>query len=245
MKHILLIQSRSTSRMIASELEGYKRVVGAQYAVEAISSLDTSLSWDTPEDILEEYDGVILGGSGDFDFDGGRHESDEVRQISQDIKSRMHDLVHHVLQNNFPLLGICFGHQIVGEVLGIRVVHDKGQTKVGTHEVRRTKESETDPIFSQLPESFFAQYAHKDSFSEIPKSAIVLAQSDCCRASALRFGEKAYTMQFHPELTHEEIAWKLQNISGYLPKDVDIRKMIQPSHEASRIIPSFLETVVG
>lgn len=244
MKRILLIQSRQTPHMITSELEGYRRVIGDEYNVDAISSLNESHSWNDPKSLLDEYDAVVFGGSGDFDFDGGRHEEDDARKISQEIKSRVHDLVRYVLQNNFPLLGICYGHQIIGEVLGVQVIHDEAQKKVGSHQVARTEAGSDDPIFSQLPETFFAQYAHKDSLSEIPQGATVLAQSDCCRASVLRFGDKAYTMQFHPELTHEDVVMKLQNSPGYLPEGVDVETLIQPSYEASQIIPLFLKNVV-
>jgi len=244
MKKILLIQSRCTPKMITEEQEGFRKIVGSAYALDAISSLDESHAWNNPHAIVSGYDAVFFGGSGDFDFDGGRHEDDCARTTSQEIKARLSHLVVHLMYEAVPLLGICYGHQIVGEVLGVRVRHDETQKKIGSHPVVVTEEGMNDPIFSKLPTTFFAQYAHKDSLESIPEGATVLARSHCCKASALRFGNHAYTMQFHPELTHDDVAWKLRNTPGYLPEGVEVESIVKPSSEASRIIPLFLETVV-
>lgn len=243
-RNILIIQSRCMPHTILSEQEGYRRVIGDQYRLSFLSSLDDTHAWHSPEEILNEYDAVILGGSGDFDFDGGRDHEDEARSTSRVITERVRNVVLHALERDFPLLGICYGHQIVSEVLGVRVVHDHAQKKVGTHPVILTDAGKSDVLFKDLPDVFGAQYMHKDSLSDIPEGAVLLAKSDCCKASVLRFGSRVYTMQFHPELRAEDLLWKIEAIPGYLPSGVDPRSITQPSPDASRIIPRFLEYVL-
>lgn len=244
MKKVLIIQSRSTKEIIDSEQLGYRRVIGNFVNIDFVSSLDESIDWSRPEDMLNTYNAVIFGGSGDFDFDGGRRHDDVACTISKEIVSRVRNLVLYAIDEDFPMLGICFGHQIVSEVLGVRVIHDQSQRKVGSYQVVLTDEGKKDPLFSFLPERFVAQYMHKDSLSDCPTEAVLLANSDCCRASALRFGSCVYTMQFHPEITAEEVSWKLAQYPGYVPQGIDLGSIIKPSTEASLIIPRFIETIV-
>ena len=83
---------------------------------------------------------------------------------------------------------------------GGMVTNDREQSKMGAYEVSLTEEGKQDPLFKDLPETFYAQYAHKDSVTNLPDGATLLASSPVCKFAALRYGEKIYTMQFHPEV---------------------------------------------
>lgn len=231
--------------MVAAEQDEYRRAIGDAACIDFVSSLDTTLLWDKPALLWGSYDAVMLGGSGEFDFDGGRAIDDDARITSQEIVVRLRPFIEWVVASDVPLLGICYGHQIVSETLGVPVVNDHAQKKVGSYEVILTEEGKQDKVFGQLPERFLVQYGHKDSLSLLPTGAVLLAQSRVCRTSALRFGKNVYTMQFHPELTREDIYIKLANSPGYLPEGVDLETLLQPSLEASRIIPLFVSSVVS
>lgn len=245
MKKVLLIQSRKAPYMLGVEKEEYARALEGRAELVCISSLDESLSWNTPPVILFGYDALIVGGSGDFDFDGGRARDDEARLISKEIAERLRPLILYILEKDFPLLGVCYGHQIVAEVLGVTVLHDKAQTKVGSFEVALTEAGKRDALFGDMPETFMAQYGHKDSVSAIPKGATLLAKSPQCNGSAYRYGAHVYTTQFHPESTAEGMANKLSNSPGYLPEGVLAESIIKPSLEASTLIPKFIDRIVG
>ncbi|MBX9906648.1 type 1 glutamine amidotransferase [Patescibacteria group bacterium] len=244
MKKILIIQSRARPEMLHAEQGEYTRAIGSAAHTDFISSLNESLEWNTPPHMLAGYDAVMLGGSGEFDFDGGRSVDDSARITSSHIVARIRPLILYILEKDIPLLGICYGHQIISEVLGVPVLHDASQKKVGTFPVALTDAGKSDAIFSDLPEIFMAQYGHKDSVSALPPGAVVLAESAQCRFSALRYGNHVYTTQFHPELTQKDIAWKLQNSPGYLPQGVSVESIAKPSIEASSIIPKFIERIV-
>lgn len=244
MKNILIVQSRINPDAHMAERAEYVRAIGNRAQVNFISSLDETVPWHAPEKMLEGYQGVIFGGSGDFDFDGGRAEDDEARLVSRRIVKRVESLVLYILEHDFPMLGVCYGHQIVAEVLGVPVLHDVSQMKRGTFEVEVTEAGKIDIIFSDTPDVFCAQYGHKDSVSAVPPGAVLLGQSLQCRASIFRYGAHVYTTQFHPELTHEDLARRLQSSPGYLPEGVSVESLVRPSHEASTIIPKFVERVI-
>jgi len=239
---VLLIQSRRRPEMIEHERAEYARALeGTGVTLAFASSLDESLPWETPSALLAGIDAVIIGGSGEFDFDGGRELTDEARRISRGILERLTPLIRHVKAETIPMLGICYGHQIIAEAHGVRVVNDPAQNKVGTALVRLTHEGAEDPLFTGLPASFSAQYGHKDSLSSLPAGATLLASGDRCRFSALRYGPTLYTVQFHPELTAEDVIYKLANSPGYLPEGVEPESIVGESPEASTILSRFVK----
>lgn len=245
MKKILILQSRRRPEMIESEQREYMKSLaqtGAQLVFK--NTLDESLPWRDPATILEDAHGVIFGGSGEFDFDGGRVDDDPARLTAHAIRDRVRPLVEYLFARNVPTLGICFGHQIIGEIKGARVVSDPIQKKVGTHSVHLHADAMGDPLLGDSPDVFDGQYGHKDSLSMLPETATLLAEATNCRYSALRYGEKIYTLQFHPELTAEDVVRKLANSPGYLPEGVSIESLIRPSDDASALLPKFVERIV-
>ncbi len=200
MPKILLVQSRIREHRIERERNNFRRAAGESAELGFVSAVDESLAWTSPAELLKGYDGVIFGGSSDFDFHGGRPDGDPVRLMSMLILSRAKNIVAHALENDIPTLGVCFGHQIIGNVHDGMVTNDREQSKIGAYEVRLTEEGKRDTLFSALPEKFFAQYAHKDSVTNMPQGATLLATGEACRFSALRYGKRVHTVQFHPEV---------------------------------------------
>lgn len=243
---MLLIQSRKRPEMVEGEQGEYTRALaGTGAALSCMSVFDDTIDWHAPEALLSGHDGIILGGSGEYDFDGGRPLTDAVRAESKAIVERLRPLLDYVFANDVPLLGVCYGHQIISEYQGIPVVSDVEQKKVGSHAVCLTEAGKTDPLFAGLPERFIGQYGHKDSLSAVPKDAVLLATGPSCKTSALRYGSRIYTLQFHPELTETDVAWKLANSPGYLPEGIPLDELIKPSPEASTLIPRFAKLIAG
>ena len=229
MKKILVVESRSDEEHITREQENFRRVAGNLADLEFLSTLDERLAWTTPEEFLKGCNGVIFGGSADFDFDGGRPKKDPARIISLIILSRTRNLISYALSKSIPILGICYGHQLIANMFGGDVRNDLEQTKFGSSRVVLTEEGKRDTLFKDLPESFMAQYAHKDSVTILPEGATLLASTPGCRFSALRYSDKAYTMQFHPEV---------EKFSNQILEFKD-------SPEASKIVPLWIERIVA
>jgi GMP synthase (glutamine-hydrolysing) len=104
-----------------------------------------------------------------------------------------------LVQAEIPLLGICYGHQLLGRAMGGRVdFHPQGK-EVGTIEVRRCPESSGDPLFGGLPAKFPVHAAHAQSVISLPPAAVLLAENDFEPHHAFRLGRCAWGVQFHPE----------------------------------------------
>jgi GMP synthase-like glutamine amidotransferase len=244
MKKILVVQSRRTPKKIEAEMGRFERAVDGEAELGFVSSVDMSQSWNKPEKIVTGYDAVFFGGSSDFFFDGGRELENPERAGTFEVLERVRPLIAHLLENQIPTLGICLGHQLVSEAFGGKVTHDHQQRKMGTYPVFRTAAGKNDRFFSQLADTFPAQYAHRDSVTSLPMEATLLADGPACKFSALRFGEAFYTMQFHPELTAGDLAENAEAITEYLKEGQTIEDVIEESPVASSIIPTFLRRVI-
>jgi GMP synthase (glutamine-hydrolysing) len=98
-----------------------------------------------------------------------------------------------------PVLGICFGHQLLAHALGGEVGYNTRGVEVGTTTIRLTDTAQTDPLFASLPPAFAAQVSHRQSVLRLPRGARLLARSNKDPHQAFAYDRCAWGLQFHPE----------------------------------------------
>lgn len=100
-----------------------------------------------------------------------------------------------------PILGICYGHQLLAHALGGRVGPNPYGRRMGSLAVKIVDEK--DPLLGQFaPEQFF-QATHVEAVLEPPAQAKVIATSEGDAYHGLYFGKSAWGLQFHPEFDIE------------------------------------------
>lgn len=112
-------------------------------------------------------------------------------------------LIREVVTAGIPYLGICLGGQLLAAALGARVVANRWE-ELGTLTVRLTEAGLTDSLFAGLGQEFTTFQWHHDSFN-LPEAAVLLAESSACPHQAFRYGDSAWGLQFHPEVTEQII----------------------------------------
>ncbi|RUA01180.1 MAG: amidotransferase [Deltaproteobacteria bacterium] len=110
------------------------------------------------------------------------------------------------IESGKPMLGICFGAQLLAEALGGRVF-PSDQEEIGWYDVTLTPEGRRSFLFEDIPECFLTFHWHSDHFS-LPSGCIRLAKSDPTANQAFVCeGHPFVGVQFHPEYTREMVTY--------------------------------------
>jgi GMP synthase (glutamine-hydrolysing) len=108
-------------------------------------------------------------------------------------------LPQEVFNAGLPILGICYGLQLISHNLGGRVVSGEDRREFGKANVEVI---EPDVLFADLPTQFQGWMSHGDRVELLPPGFKVLAQSSNMIAAAANEERKIWGLQFHPEVIH-------------------------------------------
>jgi GMP synthase (glutamine-hydrolysing) len=171
---VVLHQERSSAGRVGHQL------------IEAGFDLDIRrppLGDELPETLEHHAGAVVFGGPM-----SANDEDDFVRRETEWLKVP--------LRENRPFLGICLGAQMLVNHLGGKVEgHGDGLVEIGWYPLKATEAGEA---LMQWPEMVY-QF-HREGFS-LPKDAVLLATAKAYPNQAFRYGENAWGIQFHAELT--------------------------------------------
>lgn len=128
---------------------------------------------DTPQNA----DGWLITGS--------RHGAYEDLPFIKPLE----DFIRRVYAAHVPLVGICFGHQIIAQALGGKVEKFAGGWSVGPQD------------YDFGGEKLTLNAWHQDQVTKRPEGASVIAANSYCENAALVYGDRAFTVQAHPEFS--------------------------------------------
>jgi len=98
-----------------------------------------------------------------------------------------------------PVLGICYGHQLLAHALGGEVRHNPRGREIGTVDVKLNSHASTDPLFGRFAELLHLPVSHLQSVVHLPAHASVLGTTALDPHHVVRYGAAAWGVQFHPE----------------------------------------------
>ncbi len=104
-----------------------------------------------------------------------------------------------------PIFGICYGHQLLAQALGGVVGANPRGREIGTVRVRSLPDARDDALLSVLGDASPVHATHVESVLALPDGAVRLAESDLDPMQAIRFAERVWGVQFHPEFDAEVI----------------------------------------
>ena len=141
------------------------------------------LGQDLPKTLKDHAGAVVFGGP--------MSANDPEDFIRREI-----DWLDVPLKENKPFLGICLGAQMLVRHLGGRVEADRQErTEIGWYPIKPTEHGR---LLMHWPKMVY--HFHREGFS-LPHGAKLLATSDTYPNQAFRYGENAWAVQFHAELT--------------------------------------------
>jgi GMP synthase (glutamine-hydrolysing) len=148
-------------------------------------------------------------------------------------------------RDRVPMLGVCFGHQLIAHALGGRVDWSATGPEYGTIAITTTALARGDALFQQLPGQFLAQSAHHQTVTKLPAGSVTLAEGSS-GIQAARFGRQTWGVQFHPEYSREQNRVLLEVFrDGLAEGGVDVDAMLGTlgdSGDAARVLGAFAAT---
>lgn len=106
-----------------------------------------------------------------------------------------------IFELGVPVLGFCYGHQIMAVTLGGQVAH----SEVGEYGPATLACDNESALFKGTPMEQTVWMSHRDAVSRVPEGFVVTGRTDVCPVAAMECPErKLYSTQFHPEVRHTE-----------------------------------------
>lgn len=194
-------------------------------------------SENLPETIEES--GIIIGGSAHSTY-----------EKNQPWIQHLEEFIRNMAQRKIPILGVCFGHQLVVQSFGGKVEKNPEGMEFGTYSVDLTKEGALDPLFQDMSNKFKAQEAHSDIVTKLPdiEKVAILACNDMSVYQGLGIDERIRTVQFHPEVKDDVLKKvaelrkeRFKNI-GFIKDEEEFAKLItsiEDTEEAKKVLRNF------
>lgn len=142
-----------------------------------------------------------------------------------------------------PILGICYGHQLLAFACGGEADYHPAGREIGTVNISLTEAARADALLGGLPPVFPAHATHSQSVLLLPQNAVHLARSAHDDNHAFRVGAAAWGVQFHPEFNEEVMKTYLTERADDLReegKDVALLvSQVQETPEATDVLRRF------
>lgn len=187
MRRILIVKTGSAVKTARQRRGDYERWIGAGLGV-AADDLDVR-SVDRGEALprADEVRGIVITGSSAMVTDAAPWSEAAARWL------------RGAVMHGTPVLGICYGHQLLAHALGGVVDYNPQGRRLGTVDVHLTDAAKDDPLFDELPDVLHVAVSHRQVVVRPPEGVTLLATTSHDPHHAYRAGERAWGVQFHPE----------------------------------------------
>jgi GMP synthase (glutamine-hydrolysing) len=161
-----------------------------------------------------------------------------------DWSERTAEWLHAAAQKRLPILGVCYGHQLLAHAFGGHVDYNPRGREIGTVEIESLPVANEDALFGSSPSKFSAHATHLQTVLRPPRDAVILARSVLDDCQAVRYAPHVWGVQFHPEFS-------VAHMRGYLhersePMDAEgldsraLSKSVRASPHARDLLRKFV-----
>lgn len=188
MKHLLLVKTGSAFEEIITAHGDFDQLFMAALGNSPVT-VDTVDARHEALPPLDNYQGILITGSHHMVTD---HEA---------WSDALLPYIREMAQRNLPVLGVCYGHQLLAEALGGSAGYHPEGAEIGTVDVSLTEAGQQDALLGQLPTQFSAHVTHSQSALTLPENAVLLAHNNYEPHQAFRLNSNIWGVQFHPEFS--------------------------------------------
>ena len=139
----------------------------------------------------ENISGMIIGGS-EYMLSSG----------NDPWVNRLKNYIENAAGKNTPILGVCFGHQLLGQTFGA-TIKNKNPREFGTVKITLSEQGRKDKLFRGLDNRLDVLMAHGDTVENLTPAIHSLAFNDYTQNQAIAINDNIRGVQFHPEFSVE------------------------------------------
>lgn len=175
---------------------------------------------DVSGDRLADYAGIILSGGPQSVYEPGAPRIDKK-----------------ILKLGRPVLGICYGHQLLAHLENCEVT--AGKPEYGKSSLQLCKH---DSLFENTPPRQIVWMSHVDSVQSLPNGFEALAKTDACEIAAFaNFSKKLFGVQFHPEVAHTAFGKRM--LENFVRNICQIKRREQIKERVERLLSEIRDRV--
>ena len=182
-------------------------------------------------------DGIIISGSPRDAWSG------------DSVNLKLCELIGVCQERSIPVLGVCYGHQILGRALGGVVARHPQGLELGNTSIELTSSGQASPLFAGMPARFEALSSHWDAVLEMPPGGELLARGDFTANQAFQWNRLLFGVQFHPEFDPEVLRFiwgpRREIWRGKVPFDLDqTLDHLRPTPATTQILRNFVTQII-
>ncbi|WP_013321105.1 glutamine amidotransferase [Gloeothece verrucosa] len=236
-KPILIIKTGKTLTSIPAEKGDFEDWIISKMGISRQETIIAEVYKTFALPNFDEISGVVITGSSSMVTD--HHD------WSEKTAAWLVDAVRQEL----PILGICYGHQLLAYALGGEVGKNPKGCEFGTVDIDLDEKAAQDPLLRGLPSTIKAHICHQQSVLKLPDHAIVLASSEKDPYQAFKIGEVVWGVQFHPEfdpeISREYINFDRENLIKEQQDPDKLIEQITDTPYSNTILKRFFKVIQG
>jgi len=238
MKPFLIIRTGGTFPETIKQRGDFEDWTAASMGLDESDYRVINVQADEPLPSPEEFVGCAITGSHDMVTD------EALTWVLPAI-----EWIKQAMAADLPIIGICFGHQLLAHALGGEAGFHPNGPEIGTFEISLTDAAADDPLFSQTPTSFHGHTTHYQCARTLPETATLLAASKHEPNQAFRLGRHTWGVQFHPEFMAEDMRTYIDRQADTIKEqggDVDeLLRTVTDTPESTELMVRFVDYCRG